>query len=95
MLWDLVDEVYDCGDTLLVRNRGQEAMIPLSNIMNVNVSTFMNPPRVTLKLATPSILGPEITFSPAQRFSFNPFARNESMEQLIVRVDRARSRRAI
>jgi hypothetical protein len=95
MLWDLVDEVYDCGDSLLVRNRGLEEKIPLSNVMNVNVSTFMNPPRVTLKLATPSIFGSDLTFSPAQRFSFNPFAKNESMEQLIVRVDQARSRRAI
>ena len=90
LLWDLVDEVYDCGDSLLVRNRGQEDRIALSNIINVNVSTFVNPPRVTLKLAVPSSFGAEVTFSPAQRFSFNPFAKNEAMEQLIVRVDQAR-----
>lgn len=94
MLWDLVDEVYDRGDALLVRNRGHEETIPLGNVINVSVSTIINPPRVTLKLAVPSAFGSEITFSPAQRFSLNPFARNEAMEELIVRVDRARANRA-
>jgi hypothetical protein len=93
MLWDLVDEVYDCGDSLLIRNRGQEESIPLSNIMNVNALTQMNPPRVTLRLVVPSNFGAEITFSPAKRFSLNPFAKNEIAEELIVRVDRARARR--
>jgi len=93
ILWDLVDEVYDCGDSLLVKNRGQEERIALSNVINVNASTFINPPRVTLKLAIPSIFGSEVTFTPVQRFSLNPFAKNELIEQLIVRVDQARSRR--
>ena len=90
LLWDLVDEVYDGGDFLLVKNRGQEERIALYNIINVNVSTLVNPPRVTLKLAVPSMFGSEVTFSPIQRFSLNPFAKNELMEQLIIRVDRAR-----
>lgn len=94
MVWDLMDEVYDCGDSLLVKNRDQEDLIPLSNVMNVSASTATNPPRLTLRLASPSRFGNEITFSPAGRHSLNPFAKNEIAEDLIVRVDQARSRRA-
>ncbi len=91
--WDLADEVYDCGDSLLIWNRGQEEAIPLSSIMNVSASTQMNPPRVTLRLVVPSTFGTEIAFSPAKPFSFNPFAKSEIVEDLLVRVDRARTSR--
>ena len=36
LVWDLVDEVYDGGDFLLVRNRGEEERIALSNIMRLD-----------------------------------------------------------
>lgn len=95
LVWDLADEVYDCGDELLVRNRGREERIRLSGIINVNVSSNMNPPRITLRLDRPGRLGGEVAFSPASDgFSLNPFARNRIGEDLIVRVDRARMKRA-
>jgi hypothetical protein len=93
LVWDLVDEVYDCGDTLLVRNNGQEAAIRLSEIMNVSVSTTVNPPRITLRLVNPSTFGSEIAFSPMRDFTFNPFAKYPIAEDLIVRVHKARSTR--
>src|SRR6202011_1403572 len=43
LVWDLVDEVYDGGDYLVVRNRGEESQIPLSAIVNVSVATMINP----------------------------------------------------
>ena len=89
LVWGLADEVYDCGDSLLVRVRDEEE-IALSNVMNVSASTFINPPRVTLKLVTPSRFGTEVAFSPVAGLTFNPFAKNEVIEDLIVRVDRAR-----
>ncbi|MGZ5095953.1 MAG: hypothetical protein ACXWCY_30315 [Burkholderiales bacterium] len=95
MVWDLADEVYDCGDFLLIRNRGEEDRVPLSNIMNVNASTYINPPRITLRLVTPARFGNEIAFSPIAGLRLNPFAKNKIAEDLIVRVDRARSRRAV
>lgn len=94
LVWDLADEVDDGQDFLLVRNRGEEEQVPLSNIMNVSSTVFMNPPRVTLRLVTPGKFGQEITFTPTAGFRFNPFARNPIVEDLIVRVDRARSKRA-
>ena len=54
LVWDLMDEVYDCGDFLLVRNRDEEDKVALSNIMNGNAPTVMNPPRITLRLVVPS-----------------------------------------
>ena len=95
LVWDLADEVYDCGDSLLIRSRGEDETIPFSNIMNVSGSTNMNPPRITLRLVAPSKFGTEVSFSPIVGFTLNPFAKNPVMEELIVRVDQARSRRAV
>jgi hypothetical protein len=95
LVWDLVDEVYDCGDFLLIRNRGEEERIALSNIMNVNASTLMNPPRITLRLVNRGKLGQEIAFSPITGFTVDPFAKNKVAEDLIIRVDQARSKRAV
>jgi len=93
LLWDLVDEVYDCGDFLLIRNHGDEENVALSNIMNVSATTAVNPPCITLKLVTPGKFGQEIAFSPVTQFTLNPFAKNQIVEDLIVRVDQARSKR--
>lgn len=94
LVWDLVDEVYDAGDFLVVRNRGEEEQVPLTNIMNVSASTNVNPPRITLRLVNPGRFGSEIAFSPPRVFSLNPFAKNKVAEDLIVRVDQARSKRS-
>ena len=94
-VWDLVDEVYDCGDSLLIKGRGIEERVPLSHVMNVSASTNMSPPRITLRLAEPGELGPEISFCPAAPFTLNPFAKNVVAEDLIVRVDRARTKRGL
>jgi len=94
LVWDLVDEVYDCGDALLVKNRGEEARVPLANIMNVSASIFQNPPRITLRLINPSTFGNEIAFLPIVGFRLNPFAKNQIAEDLIVRVHKAKGGRA-
>jgi hypothetical protein len=95
LLWNLVDEVYDGGDFLLIKNRGEEERVALSDIMNVSVSTYPNPSRITLKLVKPGKFGKEITFAPAASSALNPLAKNQVADDLIVRVDQARSKRAI
>lgn len=95
LVWDLADEVYDCGDGLLVRNRGEEELVSLSNIMNVSVSTYVNPPRISLRLITPGKFGSDVAFSPVTGFRLNPFAKNRVAEDLILRVYQATSRRAV
>ena len=90
LVWDLADEVHDLGDYLLIRKGNEEERVPLSNIMNVSAITHINPPRVTLRLVKPGKFGPEITFTPRTYWRFLPFAKNPIVEDLIVRVDRAR-----
>jgi hypothetical protein len=94
LLWNLVDEVYDGGAFLLIKNRGEEERVALSDIMNVSVSTYPNPSRITLKLVSPGKFGKEITFAPAASAVGNPFKKNQVAEDLIVRVDQARAKRA-
>ena len=94
IVWDLIDEVYDFGDYLLIRNGIDEERVALSNIINVSATLFMNPPRVTLRLAKPGKFGEEISFSPLRPFNINPFARNQITDELIMRVDKARTERA-
>ena len=50
LVFDLVDEVWDDGDSLVVKNRGEEERIAFTDIKNVSYSPFMNPPRVTVSL---------------------------------------------
>jgi len=92
LVWDLVDEVYDYGDYLLVKNRGYEERVALSNIRNVSATSMVNPPRITLRLVKPCRFGPEIAFSPIAPLTLNPFARNAVAEDLIVRAYEARKK---
>jgi len=89
ILFDLVDEVWDCGDSILVKNKGREYQFALTDFMNLSYTGFMNPPRITLSLREPSDkLGTEIAFTPPYRmfpYSMPPIARD-----LMVRIDEAR-----
>jgi hypothetical protein len=88
MVFDLADEVFDDGNSLVVRIGGEEERIPLSEIINVSYSSMANPSRVTLTLRTPGRFGKEVSFSPPQRFL--PFAKSPIVADLIERVDAAR-----
>jgi hypothetical protein len=87
-VFDLVDEVWDDGDTLLVRNRGQEERINLADIKNVSSSQLSSPPRITLSLRRPSLFGDQVTFCGPLRLL--PFASNPAIDDLVDRIDRAR-----
>jgi hypothetical protein len=90
LVFNLVDEVWDDGDTLVVKNRGQEERIALSDIKNVSYSAFINPPRVTLSLRQPTAFGEEINFAAPMRLV--PFSRSPVILELIDRVDLARQK---
>ena len=89
LVWDLADRVEDAGDALLVHRNGRELRLPLRDVLNVSMSQFTNPPRLSLRLRQAGPLGDEIVFIPARR-SLNPFKRNPVVEELIRRVDEAR-----
>ena len=90
LVFDLVDEVWDGGDYLLVKNKGAEERIRLENIVNLSYSAFSNPQRATLKLRTAGRFGSEVTFVPVSKLL--PFSRNEMIDKLIDRIDAARRR---
>jgi hypothetical protein len=92
LVWDLADQVEDGGTYLLVRRGSIEQRVPLSNILNVSMSQFTNPRRLTLRLRTLCEFGDEIAFIPKNSvWQLNPFARNPIAEDLIRRVDHARN----
>jgi hypothetical protein len=88
LVFDLMDEVFDEGDVLLIRNGSQEDRVLLSDIINVNYSPLTSPPRVTLSLRTPSVFGAQITFCAPARFI--PFATSPIVDELIRRIDAER-----
>ena len=88
LVFDLVDEVWDAGSELVVKNKGREARVTLSDVVNVSYSVAMNPARVTLTLRQPTALGKEITF--AAPTTWIPFSKSPVIETLIQRIDIAR-----
>ena len=91
LVFDLVDEVLDDGDALVIRNGHVEGRVLLSEIMNVSYSQFVNPPRVTLSLRTPSIFGNRVSFCPPMRIM--SFSTDPLIDELIERIDAKRQRR--
>jgi hypothetical protein len=89
LVFDLVDEVWDAGADLLVKNGGHEVRVPLAELVNVSYCPLLSPQRVTLTLRQPTALGREIAFVPPRRFI--PFARSPIVDDLIQRVDAART----
>jgi len=87
-----VDDVFDCGDHLLVKKAGEEDTVPFSNIINVNFSK--NPQnisaQITLRLASPGKFGTEISFAPPPKIYLSFPPRNEIAEDLLVRAEKAR-----
>jgi hypothetical protein len=77
LVTDLVDDVWLEGDAIIVKNRGELAKIPLCDVTNVDVSTMMNPRRITLSLRHETRWGNRIIFMPAVEsvsfaYSFKP-----------------------
>jgi hypothetical protein len=91
LVFDLVDEVVDEGDSLVVKNRGKSDRIALSDIRNVSYSTLINPSRVTLSLRKPGVFGDEVTF--CAPLCLVPFASHPVINKLIERIDVAREAR--
>lgn len=87
-VFDLVDEVWDDGDALVVKNKGQEQRIALADITNVSYAAMTSPPRVVLSLRHPTVFGDQVAFcAPVQIMTF---ATSATITDLIKRVDRAR-----
>ncbi len=92
MVWDLADEVVDCGDSLLVRRGEMEEKVPLTNILRVSESPFSESVRIVVQLIVPGRFGRFIAFMPsATAARLNPFAKNPVVQELAERVNSARA----
>ena len=90
LVLDMVDEAYDFGSYLLLKNKKQDYKIDLKNIRNVNYAFLQNPPKVILSLKEEiESFGKEISFAP--KISFIPLKKNPLIEDLINRIDEAKS----
>jgi hypothetical protein len=85
----LVDEVFDEGDALLVKNNHREERIALSDIAGIRYGSLFNPGKVTVILRKPGIFGAEIGFLPPTRFF--PFAGSPVIRDLTKRIDAQRA----
>jgi hypothetical protein len=91
LLFDLLDEVWLDGDSLMVKNRGEKVRVSLGDVMNVNATTMTNPRRVTLMLRTDSRFGRNLSFIPASPRGFmSAFKLDPIATELIQRVDALR-----
>jgi len=88
LIFDLIDAVYDEGDSLLFKNNKKQIRVNLKDIKNVNYATMVNPPRVTLSIRYQTEFGDELSFSAPT--SFIPFKKNTDIKNLIDRIDQAR-----
>lgn len=91
-LWSLADEVFDAGDSLLIRNDGSVQRIALRQIVEVDCSRFSNPTVVTLWLETPDAFGKNIKFMP-NGMVFMPFGLHPVANDLRTRIQFARHHR--
>jgi hypothetical protein len=87
LVFDLADEVWRDGDELVVRNKGWEERIALSNIINVN-TTMANPPRITLTLREAGRFGKEVAFIPPRELL--RFRGSRIADELIRSIDEQR-----
>lgn len=89
LVFDLADEVWDAGDSLVVRKGAIETRIPLDQIRNVSYTVVTRPNRVILSLRRPGPLGTEVSFSAPT--SWVPFRESPVILDLIDRIERART----
>jgi hypothetical protein len=91
LFWCQADLVLDAGDALIVRKGATELRLPFERITRVSLLPLLNPPRITLHLASPGPLGDRIHFSPALPLWFYPRDCSPIVEALAERARRARS----
>jgi len=93
LIFDLADEVRDEGAVLTVRKDDIAECIDLEDIINVNSTILMNPPRITLTLRRSGALGDSVSFMPPARFAIaSAFRIHPVAEDLIRRIDAKRQR---
>ncbi len=89
MVWDLADEVYDTGDSLVFRRGRIEQIVRLKDIVNIDYSHMGSPERVVVHARETGEIGNELAFPLPMRFNF--FKKAPYVRELIERVDASRN----
>ena len=84
-----VDEVSDDGEYLIARKGGKKHRISLSQISNLSISDMSR--QITIHLREEGPLGKEIVFTAKSKLNLNPWRRPAIYEELVKRVDSART----
>ena len=87
---DLIDEVYDDGDSLVLVQRGRCESVMLKEIINVNYQSGFNTSMVTLTFRYSTRLGRKISFKHPTEIM--PSMGQKSVDELILRIDMARKK---
>ena len=91
-IFDLIDEVYDEGSSILFKNSGKEVRVSIKDIENVSyfsvINLFMGPLVVTASIGHKTELGNKLRFI-VQKSSAS-LTKNRDIEELINRIDTAR-----
>ena len=90
LLSNLIDEVWDNGHELIVVNEDHVEHVPLASIVNINYSGLTNPKLAYLLLRQPGRWGRKLKFIPVRSKMFFNLTHNETIDDLIERVDQAR-----
>ncbi len=80
LLFPLRDKVFDCGDYLIIRNKGKETKITFSEIRNISYNQFFSPNIITLNLKSK-----DISFI-AQVNLLSPYKKSKAVKNLIEKV---------
>jgi hypothetical protein len=86
LVFDLLDEVWDEGDSLVLVKGDMRETVRIEDIINVSDTYMINPPRITLLLRQPCRFGREVAFMPVTGFRLNPFKKNAVAQELLARV---------
>lgn len=89
LVWDLISEVIDEGDSLLFRRGKKEQRVFLRDITGIKYSRMMNPERGVIKTCSDGAIGKELVFTLPARISF--FSKSPVIVDLIERVGQARN----
>jgi len=90
LAWDMVDEVFDCGDSLIYRSNGNETRVMLSDIIRIDCAHCHSPERV--KIIAHSTTGTEVEFAFCLigRIMLNSRDKNPVVLELMERVEQAK-----
>ncbi len=89
LIWRLADQVILVAGALLVRQRGQDHRIALSDVIAVSFTRFSNPSYLSLRLRAGHVDGDMLYFIPRAQFTLNLFAPNKVCDTLHSAIERA------